>query len=180
MKIFKAALASQRRAANKKRVQIMRGEDLARQIMEEQQQQQQQHDSRHGSTMPLDAGENQENGTPGIKQEEEEEEEEDLEGGFVLDDTTEFIRNISARPAAVKREQKSSNGLAGSAGTPTAEGSSSSRFSRVKTELNILLVVIFHSMRWTSSVRNRKKARRWVRTNMACIWTGSHLQSQMA
>lgn len=106
---LQAALARQRRLASKNRVKHLRGEDLAKQILAE----------RAGSSTPGPSGDAQMDGTgtPIVKKEDEEEaalvpkqEEEDEEddrdgGGLVLDATSEFIRNISARPVVAKREQ---------------------------------------------------------------------------
>lgn len=142
---MQAALARQRRAANKKRLKILKGEDLARQIMEEQHQQQ----HRNGSAMPVDQRGLGGADTPEVKKEEDDIEErqqqqdddDDAEGGIVLDDTSEFIRNISARPVIAKREHAvaSSSRLRNEAGSATPDThvngiSSTSRLPRVKSE----------------------------------------------
>ena len=110
---LQAALARQRRLASKSRIKQLRGEDVAKQILAE----------RAGSAAPSGTGNGDAQmdgtGTPIVKKEEdldiplavaaaadEEEEEDDRDGGgLVLDDTSEFIRNISARPVIAKREK---------------------------------------------------------------------------
>lgn len=101
---LQAALARQRRLASKGRLKHLKGEDVARQILAE----------RAGSSTPAPNGDAEMYGarTPLVKKEEDAEpqfneaEEDDRDGGgLVLDDTSEFIRNISARPIIAKRDQ---------------------------------------------------------------------------
>lgn len=119
---IQAALARQRRAANKKRLKIMKGEDLARQLMEEQEQQQRL--SRAASrdvSMPIDAGDGvDDDGALNVKKEEDVEDEEEDSNGLVLDDTSEFIRNISARPIVAKREHPTPRPATNGSDTPLA------------------------------------------------------------
>lgn len=119
---IQASLARQRRAANKKRVKILKGEDLARQLMEEQEER-----KRAGSSMPVDQNGHNDDGVPAVKKEEDdidlptrdEEDEDDDNAGLVLDDTSEFIRNITARPVIAKREHAAaSSSRANGSATP--------------------------------------------------------------
>jgi len=114
---MQAALARQRRAANKKRVKIMKGEDLARQLMEEQEQQKVRESSARAGSMPIDKALNGDDGDDmlNLKKEEDVEDEDEDNGGLVLDDTSEFIRNISSRPVVAKREHASRSAANGSA-----------------------------------------------------------------
>lgn len=120
---MQAALARQRRAANKKRVKLMKGEDIARQILEEEEQARQ---SSRAHSMPVDNVQNGEEGDEMLNFKQEEEDEEDNDHGLVLDDTSEFIRNISSRPAVAKRNATSR--------AAEHEDGTSSRLPRVKSE----------------------------------------------
>jgi U4/U6.U5 tri-snRNP-associated protein 1 len=99
---LQAALARQRRAAGKKRIQAMKEEDAARRTMEE------------SSIATRNAAGDEE--MPAVKAEDGEpslngnvppktEEDDDDDGLLIMNDTSEFIRNISARPLISKKDQ---------------------------------------------------------------------------
>ena len=113
---LQAALARQRRAMGRKRVQAFAGEEMARQIVDDQ---------RAGSMAldsPVPVGDADGPPLP-IKQEEDADVDDD-QGGLVMDDTSEFIRNISNRPIAAKREQLRHKGRANTNGRPHVKSES--------------------------------------------------------
>lgn len=88
--------------------------------------------------MPVDGAQNGEAGDDEdadmiqVKKEEDVEDDDDHNAGLVLDDTSEFIRNISSRPVIAKREHTGSRRANGSA-TPLGNGTNSG-LSQIKRE----------------------------------------------
>lgn len=119
---LQSALARQRRQATRNRIQQIRGEDIARQVLEER-----------VASMPVDEVEAGVDGLPAVKKEEDEEDANDDQagGGMILNDTSEFVRNIAAGSAITKREVGTATPVALSSKKLT---NGAQKFNKVKAE----------------------------------------------
>lgn len=119
---LQSALARQRRQVNRKRIQQIRGEDIAQQIADTRAQ-----------SVPVD---DEEDVKPSVKLEEggAADASDDDDGGLVLNDTSEFVRNIALGGASAKRQQGTATPVSTNAASATRAVRGASKFKKVKAE----------------------------------------------